>query len=99
MPLPLSPSWDNPKIWPSSCAIMKALESPSSLFKEQLRPGSHTPSTGAYPEGPPIFNRVSQIAISCLDVSGKDDQNCSFHLKISYLFANFLKKDYVEGDP
>jgi hypothetical protein len=43
---------------------MKADERPSSRFKEQLRAGSQIPATGAYPEGPPIFLRVNQIAKS-----------------------------------
>ena len=32
LPYPISPSCDMPSIWPSSCAIMNALERPSSLF-------------------------------------------------------------------
>ena len=50
------------KICPSSWAIMKALESPSSRLREQLRAGSQIPATGAYPDGPPMFRRVNQIA-------------------------------------
>lgn len=48
----------------TSCAMIKALVKPSSRFKAHDLEGSHTPDTGAYPEGPPISNRVSHTATS-----------------------------------
>ncbi len=43
----MSPSCVMPRMWPSSCAMMNAEDSPSSLMSEQLLAGSHTPATGA----------------------------------------------------
>lgn len=56
-----------------SWAIMKALVSPSSLFSVQLRFGSQTPATGAYPDGPPMSARVSHTAISWTASPGERD--------------------------
>lgn len=72
---------------------MNADDKPSSLFREQLRAGSHIPATGAYPDGPPMFLLVSQIA------KWSENNEDYFDLRkrlrkmsgIFYIFAAFKK--------
>ena len=69
------------------------------LFNEQLLAGSHMPSTGAYPEGPPMFNLVSQMAMSCFWFAGKLFKSFSFHsfTLIRDLFQTYLCCTNKEG--
>lgn len=69
---------------------MNALVSPSSLVKAQLLSGSHTPATGAYPEGPPISDLVNHKAKSCLGAPSGIEL-CNLLFQLLTLVRDFLE--------